>query len=155
MNCKLRIKSFLPSILTLILIAVLSLIPAREFPETDVPFADKWVHWVMYAWLTAVFLVDYCRKGSMCPRRSSKVFFDFVSTSFAVKSFKWFNAPSVRSIVFAMLISSLYGGLMEVLQATVTTTRSGDWLDFLADAFGALCAGTVFFISVLCSRCRA
>lgn len=32
------------------------------------------------------------------------------------------------------------GGLIEVLQATLTTNRSGDWLDFLADAAGVCCA---------------
>ena len=33
-----------------------------------------------------------------------------------------------------------FGGLVEVLQATLTTCRSGDWLDFVADAVGVLCA---------------
>ena len=31
---------------------------------------------------------------------------------------------------------SLYGGLIEVLQSTVTTTRHGDWFDWLADSVG-------------------
>ena len=30
--------------------------------------------------------------------------------------------------------------MVEVLQATLTTCRSGDWLDFLADTFGVLLA---------------
>lgn len=31
-----------------------------------------------------------------------------------------------------------YGGLMEVLQTTMTTTRHGDWMDWLADSAGIL-----------------
>ena len=30
------------------------------------------------------------------------------------------------------------GGLMELLQAYATTTRSGEWLDFWADSVGVL-----------------
>ena len=29
-----------------------------------------------------------------------------------------------------------YGGLMEVLQSLLTTTRHGDWIDWLADSVG-------------------
>ena len=32
----------------------------------------------------------------------------------------------------------LLGGLMELLQAYCTTTRSGEWLDFWADSLGVL-----------------
>jgi VanZ family protein len=37
-----------------------------------------------------------------------------------------------------MVVSGLvvYGGLMEVLQSTLTTTRHGDWVDWLADSVG-------------------
>lgn len=32
------------------------------------------------------------------------------------------------------------GGLIEVMQATLTTRRSGDWMDFLADTAGVIVA---------------
>lgn len=37
-----------------------------------------------------------------------------------------------------------YGGLLEVLQATVFSQRSGDWADFIANSFGCLMALLVF-----------
>lgn len=37
-----------------------------------------------------------------------------------------------------------YGGLLEVMQATVFSQRSGDWLDFIANSFGCL-MGLWFF----------
>ena len=33
---------------------------------------------------------------------------------------------------------TLYGGLLELLQYACTLTRSGEWIDFLADFLGAL-----------------
>lgn len=37
----------------------------------------------------------------------------------------------------AWVLTVGYGGLMEVLQATCTRTRTGDWIDFVADIIGA------------------
>jgi VanZ family protein len=39
----------------------------------------------------------------------------------------------------------LYGGLMEVLQTTLTTTRHGDWFDWLADSVGVVVGLVVYF----------
>ena len=39
--------------------------------------------------------------------------------------------------VWAWVLTVGYGGLMEVLQATCTRTRTGDWIDFVADIIGA------------------
>jgi VanZ family protein len=46
----------------------------------------------------------------------------------------------VKTVVGGLVF---YGGLMEVLQSTLTTTRHGDWFDWLADSVGiamGLCA---------------
>lgn len=77
--------------------------PGHEFPQTDVAFADKWAHWLMYGTL------------SICMARV------------------------LHSYLLIFFLSSAYGALMEVLQATLTTTRSGEMLDAAANAFGALC----------------
>ena len=37
----------------------------------------------------------------------------------------------------APVAAGLFGGVVELLQAYCTTCRSGEWLDFLADAVGA------------------
>lgn len=41
----------------------------------------------------------------------------------------------------------LYGGLMEVLQSTITTTRHGDWLDWLVDSVGVFVGLGLFLVS--------
>ena len=46
------------------------------------------------------------------------------------------------------------GGLLELLQSYCTTTRNGDWLDFLADGIGAIgicLVGTVVSL-ITCRR---
>ena len=44
---------------------------------------------------------------------------------------RWRNAAVTTVYTIAL------GGLMEVLQATCTRTRTGEWLDLAADAIGA------------------
>jgi VanZ family protein len=39
----------------------------------------------------------------------------------------------VKTVVWGLVF---YGGLMEVLQSLLTTTRHGDWFDWLADGVG-------------------
>lgn len=51
---------------------------------------------------------------------------------------------STVSISFVIAICIAYGGLLEVMQATVFSQRSGDWLDFIANSFGCL-MGLWFF----------
>jgi hypothetical protein len=46
----------------------------------------------------------------------------------------------IKMVVWGLVV---YGGLMEVLQSLLTTTRHGDWFDWLADSVGiamGLCA---------------
>lgn len=99
-------------------IIILSLAPIPErAPLTDVPFIDKWVHFVMYGGVTIAMWIDRrCR-------------------------FSWW------SIAWPVAL----GGLMELAQAC-TDYRSGDWLDFWADAFGVLLATLMCFCSVLCRK---
>lgn len=42
-----------------------------------------------------------------------------------------------KRYVGAWVLTVGYGGLMEVLQATCTRTRTGDWIDLVADIVGA------------------
>ena len=100
--------------LILLIITILSVIPVPEVPDLeDVPFIDKWVHFVMYGSLTFAMYVD---------RRLQH------------------SNTNITFITTAFLFPSLWGGLMELVQAYLTTCRSGEWLDFYADAFGAFLA---------------
>jgi len=44
-----------------------------------------------------------------------------------------------RAFIF-FLLSIIYGGALEIMQATVFTQRSADWQDFVANSFGCLVA---------------
>ena len=48
------------------------------------------------------------------------------------------NKLSVFSVIFIIFGCVAYGGLLEIMQATVFSQRSGDWFDFMANTFGCL-----------------
>ena len=54
------------------------------------------------------------------------------------------NKLSAKTILLIVFFSIAYGGLLEIMQATVFSQRSGDWLDFIANSFGCL-MGLWFF----------
>jgi len=106
------VRKYPLSLLCVLLIGVLSLAP--YFPETpldDVAFIDKWTHLVMYGGTCTVIWWEYLRSHS---------------------------ALNSRKLLFTLVGMILLGGLMELLQAYCTTTRSGEWLDFWADSIGVL-----------------
>lgn len=79
----------------------------------DVPLMDKWTHILMYCGTCSVIWVEHLRRY----RSSSSPHLLFL--------WAWF-APVMMS------------GLIEILQAYCTGgRRSGDWLDFIANAIGA------------------
>jgi VanZ family protein len=54
---------------------------------------------------------------------------------------------SYKSAAIVTVISILYGGLIELLQLTIFTWRSGEWPDLFADTVGA-CMG-IFSILII------
>lgn len=132
------IRRHIFSLLTLMLIAVLSLMPAQEFPQTDIQFADKWAHWVMYGFLTLVMGIDYVLRDEYLRLTKSNL------------NARWQRYKNKGSAFWQFLVifivASVYGGLMELGQAYLTTSRHGDWLDVFANSFGALCAFILLLI---------
>lgn len=47
----------------------------------------------------------------------------------------------LKTVVLGLI---LYGGLMEVMQSALTTTRHGEWLDWLTDGVGIALGGSVY-----------
>lgn len=93
----------------LVLIAVLSLVPAWLFPPSvsQIPGIDKWVHVAMYGVLGALLR---WASGLPAPARASR----------------WLPAAG-----------ALYGVLMEVLQLTLSgASRGFSWGDILANTVG-------------------
>ena len=110
------------STLCLVLVWALSLTPF--FPETPfdtVELADKWTHLVMYGGTASVMWLEYWRRHAPITQHPSP------NTHHLSKLWLW-----------AGIGLSLMGGLLELIQAYLTTTRSGEWLDFVADSIGAL-----------------
>jgi len=115
------------ALLLALAIVLLSLLPIPDLKmDVHVPLADKWTHMVMYGVLTFAIWFDYKR------------------------SHRKYNAW--RLLVFAFFAPIVMGGVLELMQAHLTTCRSGEWLDFVANTIG-VCCGTVLGL-LLKSRAR-
>ncbi len=117
------------SLLCIALICLLSLV--SYFPETpfdNVKFIDKWTHFVMYGGSCSVIWWEHLRH---CRKEKCRI-------------------QRYTFLCWAVAGMVALGGLMELLQAYATTTRSGEWLDFWADSFGVL-LGTL--LGLLMNRC--
>ena len=112
----LYLRRYPVTLLLVLTIMLLSLLPMPDMKiGEEVPLADKWTHMVMYAALTLAIWFDYKRSH-------------------------W-RYDALRLFIFAFLAPIAMGGVLEIMQAKLTTQRSGEWLDFVADAIG-VCIGT-------------
>ena len=114
---RLYLRRYPITLLLAVGIVFLSLLPIPDLKvEVPVPLADKWTHMLMYGVLTLVIWLEY--------RRSHQ------------------DLSKGKLLLFAFLAPIAMGGLLELAQAYLTTCRSGDWLDFVANTIG-ICCGTV------------
>ena len=103
------------SIILIVCIVLLSLLPIPDVKMAeDIPSADKWTHMLMYGTMTAVLWIEHLRAGR-------------------------FLSPAKVCLLFLAPVAM--GGLLELAQAYLTTCRSGEWLDFVANTIG-VCIGT-------------
>lgn len=115
------------SSLLVAVIWIICLIPVPETPLSGVALIDKWTHIAMYFVLGMVLWTEYLFRHKRVCRQ--------------------------RVILMAWLAPVVMGGLIEFVQATCTGgTRSGDWLDFLANAMGCTLA---LPIGILLAKCFA
>lgn len=111
----------------LVVIWVLCFIPIPESPLSHVSFIDKWTHVAMYFVLSVSVMFEY-----------QKTHADNLVAKYSL---------------YAWLLPVVMGGVIEILQANCTGgRRSGEWLDFAADALGSTIA---LLIGILLVRCRA
>jgi VanZ family protein len=113
------------------------------------PFLFKYILLFALAW-TAVIFVLCCTPGRYVPTAHwlDLLSFDKLvhASIFFVLSSLWFlylvKTGNVRRSRIALVVAACicYGGMLEVLQATVFSQRSGDWADFIANTFGCLMA---------------
>lgn len=120
------VKKYPFSILTTFAIILLSVMPFPEIKMAeDIPLADKWVHFVMYAGLSGV------------------VWFEMARYEWKTNT----KQATFQLLLWGFLLPSLLGGILELVQENLTTTRSGDIWDFIADVIGAF-LGTLLGIGV-------
>ncbi len=110
------LKKYPLSLLTIAVILFLSLFnPPQMEEEITIPHLDKLVHIGMYGTLSGLLWVEYLKKHH-----------------------NQFNLR--RVLVGAGLLPILMGGLIELMQAYMTTYRSGEWMDLLANSTGVFLA---------------
>lgn len=114
------------SCLLIVAIWVVCLIPLPETPLSEVRLIDKWTHVTMYLVLVVVIWAEYLKAHA--------------------------HVNKGRILLFAMLAPIAMGGLIEIVQATCTGgVRSGEWLDFLADAVGVAVGQVIGIVLARCS----
>lgn len=120
-----KLIQYVLTVLVTFIIIVLSTLPIpEETPMSDIPLIDKWVHMLMYAGLAFIMWFDHVIRSD--------------------------KRLSCKYMVWMFLYPIALGGLMELVQAYLTTYRSGDWIDFEADAIGtAVGAGLSILINKL------
>lgn len=106
---------------------ILCFMTIPETPLSSVRFIDKWTHSLIYLVLGLSISLEYLHNTKQ---------------------------PSPKFIVvWVWLIPIIMGGLIEILQSYCTNgNRSGEWLDFFADAIGSTIA---MLIGILLVRYRA
>ena len=104
-------------------IIILSMAPIPEIPKLpNIGLTDKWAHFVMYGGLCLVIWWEYIRQH---------------------KTVNWQHA-----FIGAIVLPALFGGVLELAQEYLTTCRSGEWLDFVADSIG-VALGTIIGYPIL------
>ena len=101
------------ALLCALVVLILCVIPGQDMPQVGIINFDKAVHAIMFGGLTFLFAKGFYKQ-----------------TTYAFLNHDY--------LVTAFLFCTLYGGFLEIVQATVCINRAGDWLDFLFDGIGAL-----------------
>ena len=111
------LKNFPLSVGLILVITYLSFFTPPKTQLDEISNFDKFVHFCMYFTLSSVIWIEFLR------------------------AYRNRKAPMARGLVGAMVFPIVYSGVVELLQAYATTTRSGDWAVFIFNTLGAL-AGT-------------
>lgn len=111
------IKNYPFTWLVILVMLYLSFFTPPETKLNTVPFIDKWTHLCMYGGLVIVIWFEYLRKHKTL-------------------------TPN-KIIWFTIIAPITLGGIIELMQAYCTTTRSGDWLDFVANSCGVILGSIV------------
>ena len=112
-------KPYLPAIIWLLIILVLSGYPGNHVPKVPVWQFDKLVHSIIYAILSFCLLIPCSKQYAIVNKR-------------------------FQIGLIVILVTTFYGGFMEILQDNIFIKRSGNWYDFIANTIGAI-IGVLFY----------
>ncbi len=115
-----KLKPFIPTLVWLIIIVVLSGYPGKNLPQTPFDEFDKLVHLAIYALLSFLSVLGFSKQPNSFLLSNKLQFF------------------------FSISFSIIIGGLIEVLQEYVFINRYGDWFDFIANSLGAVLGAVGF-----------
>jgi VanZ family protein len=107
------LKLYIPAIIWLVIILLISGYPGNHIPNLPVWQFDKLVHSIIYAILSFFLLIPFYWQYT----KGSKRF---------------------QIVLIVLFISVFYGGFMEILQNHIFINRSGNWYDFIANMIGAV-----------------
>ncbi|MEN3323474.1 VanZ family protein [Mariniflexile soesokkakense] len=110
------------SILYTVLLGTVCLIKINKLPNVGVSFGDKIFHFLAYTVLAFLW------------------FNTFFST---------FKFGKKKALIYAALFSIVFGIVIEVLQGTITTSRSSDFYDVIANTMGVFFTVIIVFIKNL------
>lgn len=114
-----KVALFLATSYTIAL-ATVSLINLRgKLPDVEIDYGDKIFHFLAYALLCWLWYIVFYFKQ---------------------------NLPKRKAIIRAIILSIFFGMLLEVLQGTITSHRSFDVYDAIANSLGALLAGSLLLM---------
>ncbi|WP_317044934.1 VanZ family protein [Confluentibacter flavum] len=110
---------FLITIFYSLALASVCLLPIKKLPDVGVSFGDKIFHSLSYAVLAFLWFYTF--------------FFQF-------------KISKTKAILFASVISIIFGIIIEVLQGVFTSTRQADVYDVLANSLGVLFAACLLLL---------
>ena len=116
------LKRYPVSLLVIAAVVYLSFFRPPSTELDGIPNIDKVVHVCMYFGM------------------SGRLWFEFL------RAHRRDHTPLWHAWVGAFLCPVLFSGVVELLQAYCTTYRGGDWLDFAANATGAVLASAVALV---------
>jgi VanZ family protein len=115
------LKKFAPAIVCFMAVLLLVCLPESNLPETnkwdwlDITFLDKWVHTIMFAIMTFLFLLPVAQSSMF--RQQKRHYFIRISLSVVI-----------------------WGLATEYIQKFYITSRAFDLIDWAADCLGILIA---------------
>jgi VanZ family protein len=118
-----RLNPWIPPLVWAATIFALSSFPGSTYPRTNVPQADKIVHFILYGTMGTL-----CARALLLRRKANPA------------------PPAARTrllvLATAVALATLYG-VSDELHQLLVPGRSADWRDALADAVGALGGGVL------------